>query len=60
MTLEEIKKAISEGKKVHWSNRLYKVTNPTGDEYLIVCTNGSVIGLTWKDGVTMNGEEKDF
>jgi hypothetical protein len=29
--------------------------------FLIECVlNGDCIGLTWTNGVTMNGEEKDF
>lgn len=61
MTLAEIKQAVQEGKKVHWSNKLYTVEydNYTKD-YNIVCTNGYVIGLTWQDGITMNGKEEDF
>lgn len=61
MNLEEIKQAISEGKTVNWSNSLYKVINPHNGEYLILCTaNNHAIGLTHRDGVTMNGDEKDF
>lgn len=60
MTLKEIKQALSEGKQVRWSNELYKV-HKAYDQYLITCTsNEYTIGLTWKDGVTMNGKESDF
>ena len=60
MKLEEIKQAINEGKTVKWSNSLYTVKK-YGNEYNIICSdNGYCIGLTWKDGVTMNGQEKDF
>jgi len=61
MTLAEIKTAVQEGKKVHWSNSLYTVEydNYTKD-YNIICTNGYCIGLTWRDGITMNGKEEDF
>jgi hypothetical protein len=61
MNLQEIKQAISEGKKVHWSNELYEVIKDKIGQYLIRCTsNGHCIGLTWQDGKTMNGKEKDF
>ena len=60
MTLQEIKQAISEGKKVHWSNSLY-IVHFSGGEYLITCTsNEHTIGLTWQDEITMNGKEEDF
>ena len=61
MTLQEIKQAIEQGKKVNWSNNLYEVIKDKNNEYLIHCKgNGHCIGLTWRDGVTMNGNEKDF
>ena len=62
MTLEEIKAAVLAGKTVHWASKIYEVRYaPKLDEFQIVCTdNDSIIGLTWKDGVTMNGKEDDF
>lgn len=62
MTLQEIKDAISAGKKVHWANKGYEVVyNRNTDEYIIWCTsNDSCIGLVWGDGVTMNGKESEF
>jgi hypothetical protein len=61
MTLQEIKDAIKSGKKVHWANTGYKVVCDKNGEYLIVwCGNGSCIGLTWQDGVTMNGKPEEF
>jgi len=60
MNLQEIKKAIADGKKVYWSNTSYEVIKDKIDQYFIECTNGSAIGLTWQDGTTLNGEEKDF
>jgi hypothetical protein len=65
MTLEEIKEAVRGGKRVCWSNRAYDVilyVFPSGEEqWLIKCNlNGHCIGLTWMDGVTMNGEEEQF
>jgi hypothetical protein len=30
-------------------------------QWLIVCSlNGYTMGLTWRDGVTMNGKESEF
>ena len=60
MNLQEIKQAIEAGKKVYWSNTSYEVIKDKIGQYLIKCTNGSAIGLTWQDGTTMNGKEKDF
>lgn len=61
MTLQEIKDAIAAGKTVHWSNDIYKVICDRNGEYLIKCiVNNNCIGLTWRDGVTMNGKPKDF
>ena len=61
MTLKEIKAAIAEDKRVYWSTDLYEVILDHIGQYLIVCkSNGNTIGLTWMDGITMNGEEKDF
>jgi len=65
MTLEEIKNAVLEGKTVYCGNTNYKVIRSkiAFDEYefLIVCqSNGYTVGLTWKDGFTMNGQESEF
>lgn len=61
MTLEEIKAAVDAGFTVHWSNPLYKVERWSNGSYEIVCQdNGHAIGLTWLDGVTMNGKPEDF
>ena len=65
MTLEEIKKAVKEGKTVHWANDGYKVTLYTNknkeDFWCIVCShNDNCIGLTWNDGESMNGKEEEF
>ena len=62
MNLEEIKKAVTEGKKVHWVTEAYIVINPKGgSQWLIKCElNNSCIGLTWADGKTMNGKESEF
>jgi len=61
MTLEEIKQAIDDGKTVHWSNPSYVVVKDNLGEYLIKCTsNDHCIGLTWADGVTVNGKPDQF
>ena len=63
MTLEQIKVAVRMGLKVCWKNGSYVVTG-SGSDYLITFGKGSrhenSIGLTWKDGCTMNGDPKDF
>jgi hypothetical protein len=63
MTLQEIIQAMKEGKTIHWGNEGYTIVgNPNEvNSLLIKCGfNGHCIGLTWLDGVTMNGKEEDF
>ena len=61
MTLSEIKQALHEGKKVYWHNPLYEVIKDNLGQYLIVCESTDyTIGLTWRDGQTMNGKEQEF
>lgn len=61
MTLEEIKSAVKSGKTVHWVNSLYIVICDRFDEWFVKCrSNGHYIGLTWRDGVTMNGAPEQF
>lgn len=61
MTLSEIKTAVDAGKTVHWASSRYVVTNYKGLGYLISdLYNGSCTGLTWRDGVTLNGKECEF
>jgi|TARA_R100000084_G_C4532390_1_gene91774 oligoribonuclease (3'-5' exoribonuclease) len=62
MTLQEIQAAVMAGQTVHWENTAYVVKYaPHIDEFLIYCLlNDTCIGLTWKDGVTMNGKEDQF
>lgn len=64
MKLEEIKKAVNEGKKVCWVTELYEVQK-SGERYLTVCTsNDHVIGLeTVVNGVgtgELIGDEKQY
>lgn len=61
MTLKEIKESIENGDRVYWMHDGYKVVKDNLGQFLIVCrANNNCIGLTWKDGKTLNGEEKDF
>ncbi len=61
MTLQEIKDAIDAGKVVHWVSSLYEITKDCYSKYHICCpVSGACIGLTWKDGTTLNGDESDF
>jgi hypothetical protein len=61
MTLEEIKAAVEAGHVVHWHNSAYKVVKDSLGQWLVKCTdNGHCIGLTFSDGVTMNGEPEEF
>lgn len=61
MKLEEIKKAVDEGKTVHYTSSAYTVVkNRKNGEYYIAHTSGHMIGLTWDDGVTMNGKAEKF
>lgn len=61
MTLEEIQSAVNSGKTVHWANDGYRVVPDGFGDHLIKCDhNGHCIGLTWKDGITINGKPEDF
>lgn len=61
MNLNEIKTAVESGQTVHWANSNYKVIKDSVGQWLILCVlNQYCIGLTWQDGVTLNGEPDDF
>lgn len=64
MNLAEIKQAIADGKRVFWSNTSYEVIKDSIGQYLIGYDIGgrkeNYIGLTWQDGVTLNGDESEF
>lgn len=74
MTAVEIRQAVDDGKVVYWKNLGYQVKKYEGTtldpetmeiipdfRYEIVClSNEHMIGLTWTDGVTLNGKEEDF
>ena len=60
MKVDEIKKAVNDGLKIRWMSDNYHVIKD-GNDYLIHCTqNDTYIGLTWKDGITLNGKEDEF
>jgi hypothetical protein len=61
MSLAEIKAAVEAGQTVHWKNTGYVVIKDRIGQFLVKFTsNDSCIGLTHKDGVTLNGSEEDF
>jgi hypothetical protein len=61
MTLNDIQRAVCEGKIVCWATPAYRVILDSIGQWLIHCTiNDSYIGLTHMDGVTMNGKEEEF
>ena len=60
MNLKEIQQAIEEGHTVCWSNDGYTIVKGDTGNYYIKHHGGNIIGLTWLDGVTLNGKECDF
>lgn len=61
MNAKEIKAAVLAGKVVYWVNGMYQVVCDACNQWFIVCNaNGHAIGLTWRDGVTLNGEPEEF
>jgi len=61
MTLEQIRAAVEDGKRVFWVNSDYEVIKDSRGQWHIKCHhNGNCIGLTWRDGVTMNGKPDEF
>lgn len=60
MTLDEIKSAVLAGKVVCWSNSGYQVKVDKVGNWSIVHHSGGLIGLTWMDGVTINGKPDEF
>ena len=61
MTLNEIKYAVETGRSVHWANDGYSVIKDNLGQFLVIFEpNQSCIGLTWRDGITLNGKEADF
>jgi len=62
MTLAEILRAVDEGMPVHWQNPGYLVERPAGGGACVIrsLSTGHCIGLTWADGMTLNGKEEEF
>ena len=62
MTLEQIKVALRQDQTVHWKTELYVVTKADrhGQHHIKCTSNDHCIGLTHKDGVTINGDEYEF
>lgn len=61
MNVSEIKRHVNAGIPVYWKQSNYVVIKDCNDKYLIKCTNNDhCIGLTWLDGVTLNGDESEF
>lgn len=65
MNLQEIKTAVRSGKNVYQHSEIYQVKlfvfKDSEEQWLITSlSNNYSIGLTWKDGVTMNGKEEEF
>ena len=60
MNLQQIKTAVDKGLTVYCGSSIYVVVN-NGGSYAINCVlNEYSIGLTWLDGVTLNGSHEDF
>ena len=60
MELAEIQAAVDAGQAVHWEKSGYRVVRD-GEGYSVLCaSNGYMSGLTWRDGVTMNGKPEQF
>lgn len=62
MNLQEIKKAVDNGKTVCCNNDSYVVIKNKAGEYLIKFLGAgyNVIGLTWNDDITLNDKEENF
>ena len=61
MDLESIKKFVDNGHKVFLGNENYQVKYDEANGYVIVClSNGYMIGLTHKNGLTINADPSEF
>lgn len=56
----EIKRAVDQGQDVRWESDGYRVVKDSIGQYLIQYVDGYAIGLTWRDGVTLNGKLDEF
>jgi hypothetical protein len=60
-TLDEIKANGLAGRTVNYQSSLYVVERDSVGQWLIRCTaNDDCIGLTWRNGVTLNGDPWHF
>lgn len=58
---QDIREAVKNGKKVYWKNKGYEVITDSKNQWFIKCEyNNHCIGLTWRDGETLNGDINDF
>ena len=56
-----IKRLVDAGITVYSGSKAYRVIKDNIGQYLIHCDiNGYCIGLTWKDGKTLNGNDFFF
>ena len=60
MTADGIRRAVDAGYDIRWANDNYRVEKDKNGEYLIVCFNDICIGLTARDGITLNGNPEHF
>jgi hypothetical protein len=68
MTLQEIKDAVEAGKTVHWATTAYTILKDQlrdgKHQWLIAYNHGqrdaNYVGLTWRDGITVNGRPEQF
>ena len=61
MNAIEIKDAIDNGNRVFWHHSGYEVIKDSIGQYLIKChMNNYFIGLTHRDGTTLNGSPEHF
>ena len=62
ITLTKILRAGDEGLPVHWQNPGYFVERPAdgGPCGIRSLSTGQCIGLTWADGMALNGKDEEF
>ena len=61
MNINEIKSAVENGKRVFWKQANYEVIKNKFGDWLVVCLqNENCTGLTHRNGVTWEYDEKDF
>ncbi len=60
MNVTEIKEAVDTNKTVYYKSKEYTVVKNRGDYDILCSLNNHRVGLTWMDGVTLNGKEESF